>query len=221
VSTRDEHRRGLVDQVAAATEQLAAAHRGRESALPACRKVIQLSGSSIKAAHRRDRPESRRLADEAESVLRGAQAALVDQPAIAHAGFLADCEKEYVEARCVMAMIDGDALPGPGELQVGVSAWLRGVAEAASELRRHLLDRLRDGEPAIAQELFGRLEDCYDVLMTVDFPDAVTGGLRRTLDSLRGVLERSRADLTTTVLQIRLQQSLDARFDSLGSPIDG
>lgn len=221
MTKRDLHRLALEEQVAAACRELDGAHRGREAALPACRKVIQLSGSSIKAAHRRDRIEALRLAAEAEVVLRQAQAAVVDHPAIAHAGFLADCEKEYVEARCVMAMIDGVPLPGPGDLRVGVSAWLRGVAEAASELRRHLLDRLRDGEPEVAEDLFGRLEDCYDVLMAVDFPDVVTGGLRRTLDALRGVLERSRADLTTTVLQIRLQQSLDARIDSSGPAVQG
>jgi translin len=109
----------------------------------------------------------------------------------------------------VIALVRGEPLPPPSELQVGGPAYLRGLAEAASELRRHLLDRLRDGELERATELLGLMDDVHDELMTVDHPDAVTGGLRRTLDALRAVLERSRGDLTTTVLQTRLQRALE------------
>jgi translin len=86
---------------------------------------------------------------------------------------------------------------------------MKGVAEAASELRRHLLDRLREGELGRASDLLDLMDECYDALMVVDFPDALTGGLRRTLDALRAVLERSRGDLTSSVVQARLQRAIE------------
>jgi predicted translin family RNA/ssDNA-binding protein len=104
----------------------------------------------------------------------------------------------------------GSALPDSSVLEVGIPAWLNGLAEAASELRRHLLDRLRSGELAVAEELLVAMEDAYDLLVTIEYPDAITGGLRRHTDSLRAVLERSRADLTLTLVQARLQAALDA-----------
>ncbi len=120
-----------------------------------------------------------------------------------------DAEKEYAEARLTAAMVDERPLPSYVELAVSGSAWLGGLAEAASELRRHLLDRLRDGELARSERLLDAMDDAYGLLITIDYPDAVTGGLRRTTDALRAVLERTRGDLTTTVLQSRLQQALE------------
>ena len=135
--------------------------------------------------------------------------ALAPFPAVAHAGFLHDAEKEYVEARLTAALVAGGALPGPDDLDVLAISWLRGLAEAASELRRHLLDRLRAGELDRGEDLLAAMDDVYDVLVTVDFPDAITGGLRRTVDALRAVLERTRGDVTTTVLQERLRAALE------------
>ncbi|MGH9068017.1 MAG: hypothetical protein ACRD0J_11120, partial [Acidimicrobiales bacterium] len=100
-------------------------------------------------------------------------------------------------------------IPDAEALGVGVAAWLNGLAEAASELRRHLLDRLRAGQLDVAEELLVAMEDVYDVVVTIDYPDAITGGLRRTTDALRAVLERSRADLTLTLVQARLQRTID------------
>ena len=109
----------------------------------------------------------------------------------------------------MIALVAGRPLPGPAELGVEPAAWMRGLAEGASELRRHLLDRLRDGDLVRGEALLGLMDDVYDLLVTVDYPDALTNGLRRTLDQLRAVLERSRGDVTTTVLQTRLQRSLE------------
>lgn len=96
-------------------------------------------------------------------------------------------------------------------MRVGLPAWLNGLAEAASELRRSVLDRLRTGETDDAERLLVAMDDVYELVVGVDFPDAVTGGLRRTADALRAVLERTRSDLTTTTMQLRLQQALERR----------
>jgi translin len=192
---------------------LDAVHAAREAALAACRRAIRASGSSIRAVHRRDVDQAAALRAEAREALLEAQAAVLPHPAVAFAGFLHDAEKEYAEAELSAALVAGTPLAGPRELGIELPAWLNGLAEAASELRRHLLDRLRGGELPVAEELLSAMEDVYDVLVTIDYPDAVTGGLRRTADALRAVLERTRSDLTTTILQVRLQTAIERRLD--------
>lgn len=201
----------LASTVDAIIADLGGAHAAREAALPECRKAIRASGSSIRALHRLDPVAAAELAAEAEASLRVAQRVLEPYPAVATAGFLVDAEKELVEARLLAALIAGDPLPDPVELEVDPTSWMKGLAEAASELRRHTLDRLRDGDLARGEELLGVMDEVFSALVAVDYPDALTGGLRRTLDALRAVLERTRGDVTTTVLQVRLQRALEQR----------
>lgn len=205
---RRERLAALLVPVAA---QLDATHAAREAGLPACRRAIRAAGSAIRAAHRLEFDRSMELVAESEREIRAAQVALAPHPALVHAGFLADAEKEFVEARLVLALVRDEELPGPDDLEVGAVAWMKGLAEAASELRRHLLDRLRDGELDRGEELLGVMDDVYDALVRIDYPDAITAGLRRTLDALRAVLERTRGDVTTTVLQTRLQMTIEGR----------
>jgi translin len=201
-----DRREHLTAQVSGIVDELERANAAREAALPACRRAIRAAGSSIRAVHALEPGRAALLADEAEAALRHAQRLLVDFPAVAYAGFLHDAEKEYVEARAVAALIAGDTVLGPEELTVGASAWMRGLAEAASELRRHLLDRLREDDLARSEALLAAMDQVYDALVVVDYPDALTNGLRRTLDALRAVLERSRGDVTTaTVVRSRLR----------------
>ena len=127
---------------------------------------------------------------------------------MAGAGFLHDAEKEYAEAVLCAALVEGRPLAGFSEVGVAPAAWFNGLAEAASELRRQTLDTLRRGDLERGEELLDLMDQVYAVLVTVDFPDAVTGGLRRTTDALRAVLERTRSDVTTTVLQSRLERAL-------------
>lgn len=207
----DPRRAALDATVEQIRSQLELANAAREVALPACRRAIRAAGSSIRAAHRLDHAEADRLADESEQAIREAQQAVAGHAAIAHAGFLHDAEKEMAEARLVAALLRGGPLPGPADLAVDPTSWMRGLAEAASELRRHLLDRLREGDLERGEELLHAMDDVYAALVGIDFPDAITNGLRRTLDALRAVLERTRGDVTTTVLQTRLQRAIEGR----------
>ena len=152
------------------------------------------------------------MADAARDSLRQAQEALKPFPQLAASGPLHDAAKEYAEARLTLALTARRPLPSATELGIGDASWLNGLAEAASELRRHLLDRLRAGELAQSEELLTAMDDVYALLVTVDYPDALTGGLRRTTDALRPVLERTRGDLTTTILQQRLQRAIEGRL---------
>jgi translin len=198
----------LVD---AASNELGAANAAREAGLAACRQVIRAAGSAIRAVHRQHPEEVAGHLDRCETALRQAQEAVRPFPRIAYAGFLHDAEKEYAEAVLTTALVDGTPMPSHLALGVEAPAWLNGLAEAASELRRHLLDRLREGQAVVAEDLFSAMEDAYELLVAVDYPDALTGGLRRSADGLRAVLERTRSDLTTTLLQFRLQAALEAR----------
>jgi translin len=194
----------------AVRSQLEETHRGREAALARSRETIRACGLAIRAMHRYRDDEIADQLQIAESCLREAQNALTPFPQLAAMGFLHDAEKEYAEARLTKALIDGAPLPQASELKVGVPAWLNGLAEAASELRRHLLDCLRAGDVARGEELLGTMEEVFDLLVTVEYPDAITGGLRRACDALRAVVERSRADVTTTVLQTNLQRAIES-----------
>jgi translin len=192
--------------------RLAAANAAREAGLAACRTTIRSSSSAIRAVHLLQ-PEvaASRLAD-AEAALTTARGALEPHPALMYAGFLHDAAKEYVEARATVALVAGASVPGPDALGVDDAAWLNGLAEAASELRRHTLDRLRAGEVDQAEALLARMDDVFGELVAIDAPDALTGGLRRTLDALRAVIERTRGDVTAAVLQQRLRAALEGRL---------
>lgn len=198
--------------------ELGDAHRAREAALPACRLVIRHASLAIRAVHRGDAATLEREIETSERCLREAQAAVADHPMVRHAGFLHDAEKEYAEARLTVALVDGDPIPSHTDVDVMAHSWMRGLAEAASELRRNVLDRLRGDDLDTAQELLGAMDDAYDVLASIDLPDALTGGLRRSVDSLRAVTERTRGDVTTTILQTRLRRAIEGAETSSAPP---
>ena len=195
-----------------ARQRLELTHRAREEALARCRETIRACGLAIRAVHRLVPEEAQARVAEAETSLRRAQQVLGPFPSLAAAGFLHDAEKEYAEARLTPALVADQPLVSAEAMGVGLAAWLNGLAEAASELRRHLLDRLRAGETERAEHLLRAMEDVYDMLVTVEYPDAITGGLRRSADALRAVLERSRADVTTTALQAGLRRAIEERM---------
>ena len=190
-------------------EVLSSAHEARESGLAACRQVIRCCSRSIRMVHRGEFAEAASVAEEAEHALRRAQTVLRPHPKIAHAGFLHDAEKEYAEARITAAFVSKADVPSPAVLSVEPAAWLNGLAEAASELRRYLLDRLRHGDLDRGDEVLEDMDDVYELLVGIDFPDALTGGLRRTTDAYRAVLERTRSDYTTAVMQAQLRSAIE------------
>lgn len=180
----------------------------RETGVTNSRKIIRAAANAIRALHRGDAARADELMEKAASMLATTAEALGDHHDIYHAGFLADAAKEYAEARVTAALIRDEALPLPAELGVETSAYLKGLGEAVGELRRRLLDQLRVGELEEAEEVFRAMEAIQDLLASMDYPDGMTGGLRRTTDVARALIERSRADLTTTIVQERLRKEL-------------
>lgn len=188
-------------------EHFAAKNAAREQGLAASRTVIRLSANSIRAVHRGEFDRAAALLAEARTVRDGAVAALSGHADVYYAGFLHDAQKEFAEASTTLALLSGGAIPDPDELGVEYPAYLNGIAEAVGEMRRMLLDRLRRGQYEGCEAILEAMDDIYSVLVTIDFPDAMTGGLRRTTDQTRGILERTRGDLTMAILQ---QQAVTA-----------
>ncbi|MGH2562348.1 MAG: haloacid dehalogenase [Thermomicrobiales bacterium] len=188
----------------------------RDRALTEGRHIVRLSANSIRAVHRGDFDEAEDLVGQANRLLSELTVHLRSYPNVYWAGYVQDAMKEYAEAIATRSFVLDRPLPGPRDLGVEDAAYLNALAEAASELRREVLDALRRNEVSRAERLLGRMDDVYDLLVSVDFPDAVTGGLRRATDQLRAVLERTRGDVTITLTQQRLEgalQQVQARFD--------
>jgi len=210
--------------VSAALEQImervradfAAKNHARETALPLCRECVRFSANAIRAVHRKEFDLAAELIAKARENLDTARASLEGHGDIYYAGFVHDAQKEYAEASITLALIAGREFPRPEDLDVELAAFLNGMGEAVGELRRHLLDTLRAGDVAQCEQWLSAMDDMYAVLVTIDYPDAMTGGLRRTTDSVRGILEKTRGDLTLSVQQRRLEQRLNDFGGKLG-----
>ena len=185
-------------------------HGARERALRLSREMVRGSANSIRASHRGDFDRARELLDQVAVAAREVAGLRESQPAVYYAATSEDAHKEYVEASVVLAIVRGTAPPGPDELGVGPAAYLNGLGDVAGELRRYILDALRRGDFSRSEELLGVMDEIYTVLVSMDFPDAVTRGLRRSADMVRGTLERTRGDLTVALRQHRLEQRMDA-----------
>lgn len=194
-----------------ARTELEARHRAREDAYTASRRVIRAAANAIRAIHRREEDVARTLLTEATTSLEVVRQAIEHRPQLTGAGFVLDAQKEYAEARLVLGLLadQADRLPGPGDLAIDTAAWLNGLAETVGELRRRMLDNLRDGDHAGAEDALAAMEDIIALLVTIDFPDAVTGGLRRSTDVARSITERSRGDLTTALALDRVYRALE------------
>jgi translin len=191
--------------------QLDATYAAREEGLRLARPIIRTSANAIRAMHRGDRDDALRLVAEAKGLVASAQEALADHPDIYHAGFLYDAVKEYAEAELTIALLTGEPLPAPSTIGVDAVPFCKGLGEAVGEQRRRMLDQLRTGDLDAAERTFGNMEQIHDLLASLDYPDGMTGALRRTTDVARSLIERSRADLTTTIVQERLRADLEAR----------
>ncbi len=206
----DEH--SPMQRIAAdALDALAGKHAAREEALRLSREVIRSSANSIRAVHRNELERAREMVKATGALVTQAKGLLEAHQDLYFTGFTQDAQKEYAEASCVYAFIAGTDLPRPEDIGVETAPYLNGLAEAASELRRYILDSLRRDDDSRSEELMVQMDEAYNLMLVIDFPDALTNGLRRTTDQLRGVLERTRGDLTMAVRQRRLERLLAER----------
>jgi translin len=195
---------------------LEAKHRAREQALPLTREVVRLSANAIRNVHRRNFEAAEGLLEKARANLDEVEMSLKEHRDIFYAGFVHDAQKEFAEGHTTLAFIAGRPLPTPETLGVMGAAYLNGIGETVGELRRHLLDSLREGDIQHCEDTLDAMGDIYDILVTMDYPEAVTAGLRRTADAMRGILERTRGDFTMAATQRRLENKLREFGDRVG-----
>lgn len=188
----------------------------RDETLNRSRALIRVCATAIRAIHRHEWDGAEKLLDEARVAALDMVEPLVRFPALYHAGYTQDALKELVEAYLVYSVVRGVEPPYPDDLYVSGSTYLRGMSEAATEMRRFVLDLMRRGQVVEAEPYLAFMDDVYSLLITVDFPDSITNGLRRNTDVLRTVLERTRGDLTMGIRQEQMRQALRAFEDRLG-----
>ena len=188
----------------------------RDATLNRSREVIRHCANSIRAIHRGDEADAGALLATANTVAAEMIAESQAYPDVYYAGYTQDALKELAEAHVTQAIILQKPLPTPEQLGIEFPAYLNGLAEGASELRRFALDALRRGDVTRAEQMLVHMDDIYSVLVTVDFSSAITVGLRRTTDVLRGVLERTRGDVTTAVRQEAMKTALQQFEQRIG-----
>ena len=207
------------DNLDAIAEQIrrsfSAKDAARERVLPLCREVIRFSSTAIRAVHRQEFTLAEELVASARGTLSKAKQATSEYNGLSYTGFFRDAEKEFAEASLTLALVTEHPTPTPDELGVDFAAYLNGLGETVGELRRYLLDSIRREDLSRVEQLLSAMDDIYNVLVTMDFPDAITSGLRRTTDMVRGILERTRSDLTLVIQQNKLEQKLRILKDNL------
>ena len=204
------YREGLSSIGATVIDELTDRNRDREQALSVSREVIRFSANAIRAVHRGEFEDARELIGKGEARLKEADHIKVANPSIFNAGFMNDARKEFTEANITLAVISGSDIPSIDDLKVDAGAYINGMAEVIGELRRYILDALRRNAVDGCQEFMDIMDEMYSVLVTIDFPEGVTSGLRHNTDAMRGVLERTRGDLTMALRQHSLESRLAA-----------
>jgi len=196
-------------------ERFDAKTAARERALPAARRSIRASANAIRAVHRGEFDLARELIEGSRDALAEGMDGVDAHPDVRSAGYLLDAEKEYAEANLTLALVTGAELPMPDAIGVGDAPYLNGLAEAIGEGRRHILDLLRLGEVDRGEAVLASLEEMYGLLVTMDYPDAITMNLRRSTDVARSLIEKTRGDLSIAVVQRTMRDALDRHAELL------
>lgn len=185
-----------------------ARNKARDQALAQARQLTRFAAHSIRAIHRSESALAHENLDQARQLVDSLKQDLINFPDLFYAGYTQDAIKEYAEASITCAVIENQPLPTPEDLGIEYAAYLNGLAETTGELRRRCLDILRQGYSAEAERLLTCMDEIYALLVTMDYADAITYNLRRHTDLVRGIVERTRADLTLSLRENRLQQAL-------------
>ncbi|HEY6042176.1 MAG TPA: haloacid dehalogenase [Anaerolineae bacterium] len=185
-----------------------AKNAARDAALSKSRELVRHCSLSIRATHRAEYDNALSLLGKAREIAAAMKKDVEPYADLSSSGYVQDSLKELTEAHTVYAIIRGEPIPDPDALGVDYAAYLNGLGEAATELRRTILDIIRHEGLERSEALLQAMEDIYGVLVTMDFPDAITGGLRRETDIVRSVLEKTRGDLTVAWRQEKLEERL-------------
>lgn len=188
----------------------------REKAYKLSRDVVRLCAHTIRAIHRSEWTKVEEMLAETRTAVEDLVTSVEPFPQIFWAGYTQDCLKEYAEAEHTYAFVRDKPIRSVAELGVSPAAWLNGLAEASTELRRRILDIIRHDHSGEAERLLEIMDDVYSLLITFDFRPAITNNLRQRTDQVRAVLERTRGDVTSSLRQSKLEAALAAVERTVG-----
>jgi translin len=192
--------------------------RARDNILAQSRLLTRYCAHAIRAVHRDERPAAEVQLTQARGIVQAFQLVKEQYPDLYYAGYTQDALKEFAEANLVFTLVNNLPLPSPEDLMVEYATYLQGLAESIGELRRRCLDLLLHQRFEEAERMLVEMDDIYDVLVTMDYPDAITGGLRRLTDVARSIIERTRGDLTMSLRQEHLENNLRRLERQIGDP---
>ena len=90
-------------------------------------------------------------------------------------------------------------MPPPTDVEVGDAPYLNGLAETVGGSAT-CSACCGPGTCHGRLALFAAMEEIALLAADLDYPDAITGNLRRSTDVARSIIERTRSDLTLTVI---------------------
>lgn len=198
------------------TQQLRSVEKARDESYILHREIIKTSGFAIRAVHRGDKEKAVNLLKETRDKVDQANLLAESLSDLSRSGFIHDAQKEYAEAAVTAAIVFGEEVPGPEQLNVRDASYLNGLAEVIGELRREILDLMRQDKSGEGERFLDAMEEIYSILVSMDFSDAVSGGLRRSTDQARGILERTRGDFTNFIISKKLRDDLNLHAGSTG-----
>lgn len=210
-----KHLESIADDIRANLEEV---DKARDTAYQQSRQLTRMCARAIRAVHREEWEQAEELIEEAKTAAEKLSAGVEQYPSLYRAGYTQDALKEYVEANITYALVRDLPLPSPDALGTAGNTWLNGLAEAATELRRRILDIIRHGHSDEAERLLANMDEIYAILVTFDFNDTVSGGLRRRTDTVRAVLERTRGDVTTSFREAQLEEALKSLEAKIHKP---
>jgi translin len=197
------------------SRRLEGLNEARDKVLKIHREIIRGASLSIRATHRGEYEKAREILGGVKTLFDDISSALKEYPDLYYTGFVQDAQKEFAEAHITLALVLRQPIPDPDDLNVEYASYLNGMGEAVGELRRYLLDNIRNQNEETGEDVLEAMDEIYYVLIAMDYPDAITRGLRRTTDLLRSIVEKTRGDLTQNLCNKRLQKSLRNLDDKL------
>ncbi|HET8686041.1 MAG TPA: haloacid dehalogenase [Methanosarcina sp.] len=181
----------------------------REEGLKVSREVVRECRTASFALHGQDFEKADKSIKTAGKALEKLEALFEGHADIYHAGFVEHAQQEYSEVSVLSSLLkEGDKFPSPEELKVEYAAYLNGLGDVVGELRRHVLDLIREESFEKAEVFLGIMENIHAVLMDFDYPDAITRGLRRKTDVSRSVIEKTRGDVVNAIGQKKLETAM-------------
>ena len=176
----------------------------REKILNLSRESIRKSSIAIKHLHRGEYDLADKLITENHSLIHEINNLGSEMKPIRF-GMLLTSNQEYVESIFLQAFLRKKPYPNFEDLKVPHLSYLHGLTDFVGELRRVILDTLRqDKDIEIAIEALDLMDDLYSLLLSIDYPDSLTFNLRKKTDFVRNITEKTRGDVTLAINRLQL-----------------